>query len=582
MSYLATLSLRSELPKYDKVLTIQTKIGKVPLYKFIEKFLFIEDAEGKKIPFILNEDQIDLYITMCQQRLRGEPIRINILKARQKGFSTFIAGIIFCMVIFTPGRRAGIVADIAEHASNLFEKYQFFYNNLPDEIKPPKKKSNAKEVVVEYSTGQTSSIRIMVQGDSAGRSGTYQYLHLSECAFWKDLDSTLVSLLQTVSATNLDSMIFIETTANGVNDYKRRWDHDYSGNSTYIPKFYPWFTTARYRTKLRSNLVIPNWLIDMEERYRLDKEQCAWYLNQFHEVGGDLEKLRQEYPSNPVEAFVTSGNSVFNAELVAKRKIEICENQDKVISGIFTYSHEHSKDGQRIDVKNIEFIASRNGKLKIYEQPIAGHPYVVTSDPANGGEDYFAVHVFDNYTCKQVAVYHKNKCDADEVAYQMYCLARHYNNALITGETNTTSYLLELCHKFGHRKIYQDQDVEDLTGRYINRFGYKVKTNNRSYMIDLFKIAFRDSPSIINDYDTICEMENFQVVKSASGKEKIEASGQAHDDLVMSACGFFLCRHAQNCVPTMTEETRTNELIFDPCHLMEKEDVVEDTFISWD
>ena len=582
MSYLETLSLRTELPKYDKVLTIQTKIGKVPLYKFIEKFLFIEDAEGKKIPFILNEDQIDLYISMCKQRLKGEPIRINILKARQKGFSTFIAGIIFCMVIFTPGRKAGIVADIAEHASNLFEKYQFFYQNLPDEIRPTKKKSNAKEVVVEYASGQTSSIRIMVQGDSAGRSGTYQYLHLSECAFWKDLDSTLVSLLQTVSATNLDSMVFIETTANGVNDYKRRWDHDFSGNSTYLAKFYPWFTTARYRTKLRSNLVIPNWLLDMQEQYGLDEEQVAWYLNQFGECGGELDTLRQEYPSNPVEAFVTSGNSVFNSELVAKRKIEISKNQN-FIRGIFTYNTEYSLDGKRIDVKNIQFVNSRNGRLKIYEEPIEGHPYVVTNDPGKGGEDYYAVHVFDNYTCKQVAVYAKNRCDADEVAYQIYCLAKYYNDALITGETNTTSYLLELCAKCGHKHIYQDQDVEDLAGRYINRFGYKTKSNNRSYMIDLFKIAFRDDPSIINDYDTICEMENFQVVRSANGKEKEQAIGSTHDDLVMSACGFFYSRHAQTCVPNVANTTKKNELRFDPCHLLDSEDnVIEDTFIAWD
>ena len=118
------------LAKYASVLTIQTAVGKVPLYVFIENFLWIQDADGNKIRFYLNDDQVDLYKEMCEQRLRGEPIRIDILKARQKGFSTFIAAIIFCMTIFTPGRKAAIVADIAEHASNLFEKYIFFYDNF--------------------------------------------------------------------------------------------------------------------------------------------------------------------------------------------------------------------------------------------------------------------------------------------------------------------------------------------------------------------------------------------------------------------------------------------------------------------
>ena len=32
-----------ELKKYDKVLTVKTAIGEVPVYKFIEKFLKIQD-----------------------------------------------------------------------------------------------------------------------------------------------------------------------------------------------------------------------------------------------------------------------------------------------------------------------------------------------------------------------------------------------------------------------------------------------------------------------------------------------------------------------------------------------------------
>jgi hypothetical protein len=553
------------LAPYDRVLVIKTKAGLVPLYKFIEKFLYIENAHGMRIQFILNDDQVDLYKSMCEQKQRGEPIRINILKARQAGFSTFIAAIIFCSVIFTPGQRAAIVADIAEHASNLFGKYNFFYDNLPVDIKERlvKVKSNAKELVVSHGE-QTSSIRITVQGDSAGRSGTYQYLHLSECAFWDDLDSTLVSLLQTVSNDNKNSMVFFETTANGVNDYKKRWDNDYSGNTKYMPKFYPWYTNKRYvvADKDIREFRKPNWLAEIEVEYNLTPNQVAWFFDKYNEFNGDLDKLRQEFPSNPVEAFVTSGNSVFNAELLRKRKEEIIRSVT-FKRGIFQFEAQHSMDGKRIDVTKREWIDSRNGSIKIFKEPEAGHPYVVVNDPAQGGEDYYATQVFNNYTGEQVAVYHRNKCDADDAAYQMYCLAMYYNKAMITGETNTTSYLLELCHKMGYRFIYQDQDVEDLTNRYLNKFGFKTKQNNRQYMIDLFKIAFRENPRIINDYETICEMEAFQVVKNSKGKEKAEATGGEHDDLVMSACGFYLCRGAQTSVPrkdTISKRSTIDEL----------------------
>ena len=571
------------LAPYDRVLVIKTKAGLVPLYKFIEKFLYIENAHGMRIQFILNDDQVDLYKSMCEQKQRGEPIRINILKARQAGFSTFIAAIIFCSVIFTPGQRAAIVADIAEHASNLFGKYNFFYDNLPVDIKERlvKVKSNAKELVVSHGE-QTSSIRITVQGDSAGRSGTYQYLHLSECAFWDDLDSTLVSLLQTVSNDNKNSMVFFETTANGVNDYKKRWDNDYSGNTKYMPKFYPWYTNKRYvvADKDIREFRKPNWLAEIEVEYNLTPNQVAWFFDKYNEFNGDLDKLRQEFPSNPVEAFVTSGNSVFNADLLRKRKEEIIKTVT-FKRGIFQFEAQHSMDGKRIDVTKREWIDSRNGSIKIFKEPEAGHPYVVVNDPAQGGEDYYATQVFNNYTGEQVAVYHRNKCDADDAAYQMYCLAMYYNKAMITGETNTTSYLLELCHKMGYRFIYQDQDVEDLTNRYLNKFGFKTKQNNRQYMIDLFKIAFRENPRIINDYETICEMEAFQVVKNSKGKEKAEATGGEHDDLVMSACGFYLCRGAQTSVPKQVAK-ENGRTYFDPFEWHKQKEQERNVYQVWD
>lgn len=536
------------LAVYDSVITIKTKVGEVPLYKIIEKFLYIEDRNGNKIRFILNEDQVDLYREMCEQRLRGEPIRIDILKARQKGFSTFIAGFIFGSVMFKAGQKAAIVADIAEHATNLFQKYNFFYDNLPEELQFEKVKSNAKELVVKYPNGQTSSIRIMVQGESAGRSGTYQFLHLSEAAFWQNLEGTLTSLLQTVNNANVNSAVFIETTANGMNDYKLRWDNDFSGKSRYVAKFYPWYTTTEYRVERLRLKSYPDWLTEMCDKYHIDNYQAEWYYEKYQEFNGDMDKLKQEFPSNPVEAFITSGNYVFNAALTQKRKLEIIANKD-FRTGVFSYVLNVSQDGKAMNVKDVKFLDSRQGSVRIYKEPVDGHPYVVCNDPAMGGEDYFATQVFDNYTGVQVAVYHKNKCDADDAAFQMYCLAKYYNNALITGETNTTSYLLEVCAKCGYDFIYQDQDVEDLSNRYMNKFGYKTKQNNRTYMIDLFKQAFRDNPQIINDYDTICEMETFQIVKMNSGKEKAEAVGGHHDDLVMSCCGFFLCRGAQSCVP---------------------------------
>ena len=540
------------LKPYDSVLTISTTRGKIPVYKMIEEFLWIKDKDARSVRFILNKDQVDLYKSMCEQKLSGRPIRVNILKARQKGFSTFIAGLIFVKTIFTPGQSAAIVADISDHARILFEKYQFFYENLPEELKLKIIKSNVQELVVEHKNHLRSSIRVTVQGNASGRGATYQMLHLSECAFWDNLGSTLTSLLQTVSSENMESMIFLETTANGANEYKLRWDRDVSGKTPFISKFYPWFTTEDYKAKYIYDFDKPKWLVEYAEKYNLSEAQVVWLYNKWEELSEDLSALRQEFPSNPIEAFITSGNSVFNVELLQNRKEEIMHNLPRE-QGFFSYSKTSSADG-RITISDVKFLESRFGEIKIYKEVNPLHPYVICYDPAVGGEDYNAMHVFDNYTGEQVATYHKNRCDVDECVYQMYCLGKYYNNAMATAEQNNGPYTLQLLAKCGYPFIYQDQQIEDIGTRFINKYGYKVTTINRSPMIQMFAIAFRDNPKIINDYETICEMESFQNVQTGRTKdgkpvEKAQAVGGKHDDLVMAACGYYLCRDLQRSIP---------------------------------
>ena len=112
---------------YDSVLTIPTKIGDVPVYKLMEKYFYIEDKNGHRVLFQMNEPQVVMYKSMCEQKLLGKPVRQDYLKARQLGASTFIDLFGFAWCIFVPGRKAAIVADIAEHASNLFEKFNYVY-----------------------------------------------------------------------------------------------------------------------------------------------------------------------------------------------------------------------------------------------------------------------------------------------------------------------------------------------------------------------------------------------------------------------------------------------------------------------
>ena len=84
---------------------------------------------------------------------------------------------------------------------------KLMYNELPDEIKPEKKASNAKELVFDNKdgTGLKSKIKCMTAGgEGVGRSDTINNLHLSELAFWQgDKKTTLLGLLQADFFINL-------------------------------------------------------------------------------------------------------------------------------------------------------------------------------------------------------------------------------------------------------------------------------------------------------------------------------------------------------------------------------------------
>lgn len=540
-----------QLAEYDEDLVVHTSIGDVPVYKFIEKFLWIRTKKGSIIKFILNQEQVDLYKAICEQRRKGEPIRINILKARQIGFSTFIAALYFCLVIFSPNKRAIIVADTAEHATNLFDKYKLFYERLPKEIKIPKKASNAKMLVVDYGDGNTSEIKIVCEGENAARSDTAQFLHNSEAAFWKDLRGTMASLNQVVDITNPDSFIIFETTGNGYNDYKAKWDRDYAGKSDYVALFYPWWGNPEYTAVYHGFELLPH-EEELMQSLNLTYEQIAWYRLQYNAVEGDIDLLRQEYPSTPVEAFRSTGNSVFDLGLIQARKEEVMDLKP-LYQGRFIYEHKHSEDGSRITLISgglKSFARNKAGDVKIFKEVNPTHYYVINCDPAMGGEDYYAIQVLDNITGEQVAVYHQNKANDDDVAYTMVCLGRYYNDALLCAETNTNSYVLQIVDKCGYKFIYQDKDFDALTSRYQDRFGYKTKTTNRSGMIAMFKEAFRDNYKMINDYETLCEMEAFQIIRNDNTqKEKAMALSGFHDDLVMAMCGIFLIRSEQRFTP---------------------------------
>jgi hypothetical protein len=121
--------------------------------RYIETFIKIRNKEGRIVGLKLNSPQQKLYDIIREQKKAKKPVRVIILKARQMGFSTLTESILFKETVTKFNRRTGIITHLATATSNLFNMSKLMLEELPDEIRPSIKKSNAQELIFDNDTG---------------------------------------------------------------------------------------------------------------------------------------------------------------------------------------------------------------------------------------------------------------------------------------------------------------------------------------------------------------------------------------------------------------------------------------------
>ncbi len=509
--------------------------------KYIEAFLKIKTKESKIIPFTVNEPQEKLYQTVERMRQEGRPVRIVILKARQMGFSTMTEGIIFhgCATRFN--RSALIITHKDEATSNLFNMSKLFYEQLPEQIRPMLRASNAKELIFENPTknqrekkrnpGLKSKIKCTTAGGKGvGRSDTLTYVHASEVAFWPgDIKEILTGLLQAVPDTP-ESMVIIESTANGFNEFKKIWDDAVTGESDFVPLFFPWFEMKSYRKPYRGEELTEEEK-EIMERFSLEPEQIMWRRWCIkNNCQNDLDMFRQEYPSTPEEAFLATGESVFDTEEVSRRLYYLLENDPVKKRGCFVYDKTVTEiqSGPQIVLKNRQWQEQENGEIVIFREPEEGVPYVIGGDTAGEGSDRFTLQVLDNRTGEQVARLMR-KYDEDEYAEQAYCLGMYYNCALIAIETNFSTHPIRVLEWLRYPRLYERQVFDTYTGAMRKSFGFHTNGLTRPLVVSGLVTYFREHLHFIHDPETLREALTF----IRNDKGRAEAEEEEHDDLLM-------------------------------------------------
>lgn len=284
------------------------------------------DEESLVIRFVPNESQISLLENLHNRNL--------ILKARQLGFTTVIAIYFLDCALFRENVRAGIIAQAEDVAKTIFrDKIQFAYLNLPPALRDamPLARDSQSELLFAHNN---SSIRVA----TSMRSGTLQYLHVSEfgkiCAKFPERANEVVT--GSIPAVPATGVVFIESTAEGqegefYNMSNRAQKLLESGKrlnkKDFKFHFYPWWVEKKYRAPVEEAVITEKDheyfdSIETQMGCVIDPEQRAWWcITRDSEFSGAEEKMWQEYPSTPKEAFQRSTEGCYyTVQMTAARK----------------------------------------------------------------------------------------------------------------------------------------------------------------------------------------------------------------------------------------------------------------------
>jgi hypothetical protein len=506
---------------------------------FKEKLLYIKTKTGELAKLKLNPPQQKLSAVIESQRAQKRPVRVIILKARQMGFSTYVEADNYQTVTTRRNTNSLIVAHKDDATNNLFNMCKLFWDMQPVDLRPMRKASNARELIFENPTknaaekkrnpGLRSKIKCATAGgDGVGRSDTLQSVHLSEYAFWPgDKKSTLSGILQSVPNTP-DTTVIIESTANGFEHFEELWGQAVRGETDFIPVFFAWFEMPEYRMPA-PYLELTEEEVKLKETYSLDNEQIAWRRWCIkNNCSGDVDQFKQEYPSCPEEAFLTTGRPVFDAEVVILRKKALEEAYRKEPPTLGNLECEYTDYSDPI-LDTMRFVEAANGWLTIYEEPKKGFPYVIGGDIAEGGLDFSVGQVLDNTTGNQVATWRAHT-DTDIFAKQMFLLGHYYNKALVAIETNFDLHPVKELQRLGYYNQYKREVMDNISKTKQQKFGFNTSPANRGPIIGNLVALVRESIEVINDLDTLDEMLTF--VRNSVGKP--EAQGGKHDDCIMA------------------------------------------------
>jgi len=413
------------------------------------------------------------------------------LKARQIGWTTLAAGYLFWLVFFAPNRECVALSKTQSDAKRYISMARYGYKRLPQWMqdrgpKPVKGQDNQ----LQLGLANDSLILSLPSRDDPARGYTGYCIIVDE---WASLNNPAEAWAAVEPAADAGGQIIGFSTAKGYGDWFHKfWSAAESGGNSFVPMFFAWDSVP--------------------------ERDEAWYEQKTRDF--EPWQIRQEYPSSADEAFVATGNAVFDYDMLQQR--------------VQVMAPSHVGDLRVDETGSPTFVREDDGGLWVWELPQPGMSYIVSADVASGSPegDYSAAHVIKVDTKRVVARYRK-RIEVEEFAELLDGLGRWFNDALLAPERN--AHGIAVCNRLSHVTDYPNlyfHRRQNYSQSVTRNVGWQTTQDSKNLLVTELGAALRRGELILHCEDTLAELISFKRHVSSHGTERY--GGAPHDDLVMS------------------------------------------------
>jgi hypothetical protein len=412
-----------------------------------------------------------------------------ILKSRQLGITTDETIDTLDDCLFTKNMDALFIAHQKEDAEEIFDKkVRIAWENIHPGIKNKYKieTDRTNQMLFDFKDGNKSSFKVKV----SGRSGTYQRLHVSEFAkvCVKEPKKAKEILTGSIPAVPINGRVDIEGTAEGEIGYFcemfwEAWERPRDPLQTEFKAFfYNWTWDDDEIATI--NYVIPFDQMDEGSKFeeyaqthKLTGQQITYYYLKWLSLKKDWDMLHQEYPTTPEEAFVSTGNKLFDVKKLSEQPI-----RDGKVVGDWIY------------------YASYNPK----------HTYGVGADPSEGiGGDNATIVVIDFTAGEVVAVFCSNKISPDMLAIEAVRVAQEYGNAILAPERNNHGHAFIVIAREIYDNLYEEVVVDKVKDTRTRKYGFHMNSRSKPNVLYSLNTALNEGLLTIPDKSLVRELRTY-------------------------------------------------------------------------